>query len=171
MRNGFNKLTKRGKVLTIVAASLVGISAVGAMSGNGTSQPPSNSDTVQPASSIQTTEKSAIKKVDPTCDGKTVIADCTLGNISYKSYVYHPAVSQKSHTETVTTYKEEVRGYCTLCSDGTYSPTCATGRGACSHHGGVAQWNAPISSSVPTNTTKTVIDAPAKDAYYEKSIK
>ena len=170
MRNGFKKLTKRGKVLTMVTASLIGISAVGAMTGGGNSQSPSN-NTVQPTNSVQTTEKSPIKKVIPTCDGKTAISDCTLGNINYKSYIYHPAVSQKSHTETVTTYKEEVTGYCTLCSDGTYSPTCATGRGACSHHGGVAEWNAPISNSVPTNTTKTMIDAPAKDAYYEKVLK
>lgn len=34
--------------------------------------------------------------------------------------------------------------YRTLCNDGEYSPSNAKGRGACSHHGGVANWNAPV---------------------------
>lgn len=34
--------------------------------------------------------------------------------------------------------------YRTLCRDGEYSPSNAKGRGACSHHGGVEDWNAPV---------------------------
>lgn len=34
--------------------------------------------------------------------------------------------------------------YRTLCCDGTYSPSNAKGRGACSHHGGVCNWNDPL---------------------------
>lgn len=116
-----------------------------------------------------TSSVKTIKKVDkPTCDGTTTTTNCALDNVNYKTYIYHAAIPEKSHTEIVTTYKEEITGYCTLCNDGTYSPSCATGRGACSHHGGVAQWNAPISAKVPISTTKTVIDTPAQDAYYEK---
>ncbi|HRN96832.1 MAG TPA: hypothetical protein PLZ58_00050 [Candidatus Saccharibacteria bacterium] len=109
-----------------------------------------------------------VPKKKPVCDGTTVTSDCTVDGISYSTYIYHPTVPEKSHTETVTTYEKEVVGYCTLCNDGTYSPSCATGRGACSHHGGVAQWNAPRYSSVPKTSTKTIIDSPAKEAYYEK---
>lgn len=49
-------------------------------------------------------------------------------------------------TNTVTTKptRKKIAGHCTLCNDGTYSKTCATGRGACSRHGGVKQYNAPI---------------------------
>ncbi len=112
-----------------------------------------------------------IEEIKPICDGKTVTSDCEIDNVSYSTYIYHPAVAEKSHTETVTTYKKEVVGYCTLCNDGTYSPSCATGRGACSHHGGVAEWNAPRYSNVPEYSTKTVVDTPAKEAYYEKIIK
>lgn len=104
----------------------------------------------------------------PTCNGTTVTSDCKLGKIQYKTYIYHEAVPKKTHTEQVTTYEKKVTGYCTLCQDGTYSPSCATGRGACSYHGGVAQWNAPEYSTVPVYTTKTIVDAPAKAAYYEK---
>jgi len=38
--------------------------------------------------------------------------------------------------------RKRIIGYETLCSDGTSSN--ATGRGACSWHGGVAEWNHPI---------------------------
>lgn len=37
---------------------------------------------------------------------------------------------------------KRVSGYMTQCCDGSYSD--AKGRGACSHHGGVCSWNAPI---------------------------
>jgi hypothetical protein len=37
--------------------------------------------------------------------------------------------------------RKEVVGYCTLCNDGTFSPSCAVGRGACSWHGGVSAYN------------------------------
>lgn len=112
--------------------------------------------------------KAAAIEAMPVCDGTSVTSHCKADGGIYKTYVYHPAVAAKTHQETQTTYKEEVTGYCTLCADGTYSPTCATGRGACSWHGGVAQWNAPITSKVPIYTYKQVIDEPAKDAYYDK---
>lgn len=107
-------------------------------------------------------------KPKPTCDGKKVTSNCAVDGVSYKKYIYHAAIAEKSHAEQVTTYQKQVTGYCTLCQDGTYSPSCATGRGACSHHGGVAQWNAPRYSNVPVYSTKVVVDAPAIDAYTEK---
>ncbi len=112
--------------------------------------------------------KAAAIEAMPVCDGTTVKANCKADSEVYKIYVYHSAVAAKTHQETVTTYKEEVTGHCTLCADGTYSPSCATGRGACSHHGGVAEWNAPQKSSVPVYSNKLVIDEPAKEAYYDK---
>ncbi len=128
----------------------------------------SNSVTNKANTSSNVTQPTPKQK--PICDGTTVTASCAVDGISYSTYIYHPAVPEKSHTETVTTYEKEVAGYCTLCNDGTYSPSCATGRGACSHHGGVAQWNAPRYSSVPKTSTKTVIDSPAQEAYYEKVV-
>lgn len=44
--------------------------------------------------------------------------------------------------EKVNPIRKHVIGYCTLCCDGTTSD--ATGRGACSWHGGVCEWNHPI---------------------------
>lgn len=38
--------------------------------------------------------------------------------------------------------RRRISGYCTRCWDGSIS--YATGRGACSHHGGVKNWNDPI---------------------------
>jgi len=111
------------------------------------------------------------KKVTPTCDGTDVTSDCVVDGVTYRTYIYHAGVAEQSHTETDTSYKQELSGYCTLCGDGTYSPSCATGRGACSYHEGVAQWNAPRYRQVPVTTTRVVIDAPAQDAYYEKVVK
>lgn len=107
-------------------------------------------------------------KAMATCDGTTVKGSCKHEGAIYKAYIYHPAVAEITHTVTDTTYKEVVTGYCTLCNDGTYSPSCATGSGACSWHGGVAQWNAPRTSKVPVSTERVVVDAPAVAEYYEK---
>lgn len=153
----------RRVVIGLISAGLLLFGIVGANDSNQSSK----LDTIQTSSATSATENIP-KKVTPTCDGTTVIAACTVDAIHYKTYVYHPAVAEKTHTETVTTYHEEVTGYCTLCIDGTYSPSCATGSGACSHHGGVAQWNAPITGNVPAYSTKTVIDAAAVAEYYEK---
>ncbi len=115
-------------------------------------------------------EKARVAAIEamPVCDGTNVTSSCKADGGIYKRYVYHSAIAAKTHQETEVTYREEVTGYCTLCADGTYSPTCATGRGACSWHGGVAQWNAPRKSSVPVYGSKLVVDEPAKEAYYDK---
>ena len=107
-------------------------------------------------------------KPKPTCDGKNINSNCQLDGVNYKTYIYHAAIAEKSHSEQVVTYEKKVTSYCTLCQDGTMSPSCATGRGACSHHGGVAQWNAPVYSNIPVYSTKKVVDTPAKEAFIEK---
>lgn len=156
---------KRIFIGSIVAGMLL-IGAIG--NGQGSQPAKLNATQTNTTSSVsQDTVKESISK----CDGVTVTASCILDGVSYETYIYHPAVTEKTHTETVTSYTQEVTGYCTLCSDGTYSPSCATGRGACSHHGGVAQWNAPVFRSVPVSSSKTVVDAPAQEAYYEKILK
>lgn len=103
-----------------------------------------------------------------TCDGIKITHDCIFEGVLYSKYIYYPAVEEKYHTETKTTYTTEIIGYCTLCNDGTYSPSCATGRGACSHHGGVAQFSAPIYSQVAHYEKVKVIDSPAIEEKYEK---
>lgn len=105
------------------------------------------------------------------CDGINIVSDCEYENIEYEVYKYYPAVAEQSHVETRTTYTREITGYCTLCRDGTYSPSCATGRGACSHHGGVGEWNAPVYSDVPHYEEIKVVDAPAVAERYEKVVK
>jgi hypothetical protein len=117
-----------------------------------------------------TAKVQATPKAKPICDGISVTTDCAADGVNYSTYVYHQAVPEKSHTETVTTYEKKVSGYCTLCNDGTYSPSCATGRGACSYHGGVDEWNAPEYTNTPVNSTRTVVDAAAQAAYYDKVV-
>lgn len=68
------------------------------------------------------------------CDGIEITSDCVLDDVVYSRYIYHPAVPAQTRTQEVVTYHQEIVSYCTLCRDGTYSPSCATGRGACSHH-------------------------------------
>ena len=107
----------------------------------------------------------------PTCDGTNIVKDCEVEGIIYSIYKYYPAEEEKYHYETVTTYERKITGYCTLCNDGTYSPSCATGRGACSHHGGVREWNAPVYSEVPKQEQKKVVDSPAVPERWEKVVK
>ena len=147
-------MKKRTTIISLVA----GVIVLGIIS--------SAAGQLQPINTISPSK--AAEKVTPACDGTIVTKNCAVEGVSYTTYVYHTAVPEKSHMETVTTYEEKVTSYCTLCDDGTYSPSCATGRGACSHHGGVAQWNAPRYSSVPVQSTQKVVDAPAQEAYYEK---
>lgn len=158
------------KKRVIIGAITTGLVLLGVVS-NAVS-PSQSTDLNNAAPLINTSDTNAApqeaERVTPTCDGTTIAKNCAVKGIDYSTYIYHPAVEEKSHKETVTTYKQEVASYCTLCNDGTYSPSCATGRGACSHHGGVAEWNAPRYSSVPVYSTKKVIDTPARKAYYEK---
>lgn len=154
---------------------VVGILSVSALLLAGTAQytdnpQPSNLDVNQAAYTDSVTETNAVaaEKTELICDGVTIAANCSVDGVKYSKYIYHPAVQETTRTETIVTYKKEISDYCTLCRDGSYSPSCATGRGACSHHGGVAQWNAPRYRDVPVHNTKTVIDTPAREAYYEK---
>lgn len=148
------------KKRVVISSTVVGLILIGAI-GSALDQPQS--------STLNTTEPAqVVEKITPVCDGVSVTKNCAVDGVDYITYIYHPAVAEKSRNETVTTYEQKITSYCTLCNDGTYSPSCATGRGACSHHGGVAQWNAPRYSSVPVYNTKRIIDVPAKEAYYEK---
>ena len=111
-----------------------------------------------------------ITVVAPTCDGTTVTEGCVLDGVRYNRYVYHPAVEQQSHMEQRSSQEQVITGYCTLCMDNTYSPTCATGKGACSHHGGVQQWNAPRYGTQTNTWEEEVIDVPAQAEYYETEV-
>jgi hypothetical protein len=44
--------------------------------------------------------------------------------------------------EKINPERKRISGYVTACCDGSYSD--AKGRGACSHHGGVCNWNEPV---------------------------
>ncbi|HSW74888.1 MAG TPA: hypothetical protein VLG16_03390 [Candidatus Saccharimonadales bacterium] len=154
---------------TLIGLAASGILLLGVIGGANNAQTQnSNTPKNAAAASSPTIKATTAPKAKPICDGTSVTADCTVGGVNYSTYVYHPAIAEKSHTETVTTYQKQVTGHCTLCNDGTYSPSCATGRGACSYHGGVQEWNAPEYTNSPTYSTNTIIDAPAQAAYYDK---
>jgi hypothetical protein len=177
----FKALSRKGKVATIVGASLLGMTAVGAAS----PQP----QTTQPSPPITTTKtQSKTPKIEKKpVEEKTVIAFTTINKedatltkgttkitqegvngertityeVTYKDgietgrekvsdEITKPAVDK---TITVGTYVAPVytpapsttstnpsSGARTgaVCEDG--SSSAATGRGACSHHGGVAYW-------------------------------
>jgi hypothetical protein len=63
----------------------------------------------------------------------------------YEKVLVSPAVQYQPGTPD----RREIIGHCTLCNDGTYSPSCAVGRGACSWHDGVAVYNAPQYRTIP----------------------
>lgn len=64
---------------------------------------------------------------------------------------------------------KKVVGYCTACNDGTWSPSCAVGRGACSWHGGVAAYNVAQYSTI--YGTPAVEARPAVYSYSSKTYK
>jgi hypothetical protein len=105
------------------------------------------------------------------CDGINVVSNCVFDGVEYETYKYYPAQEEQYHYETKTTYEKKVVGHCTLCNDGTRSPSCSTGSGTCSHHGGVAEWNAPIYSNVEHNEQVKIVDSPFVEERYEKIIK
>lgn len=111
-----------------------------------------------------------ISVVAPTCDGTTVTEGCVLDGVRYNRYIYHPAVEKQSHMEQRSSTEQVITGYCTLCMDNTYSPTCATGQGACSHHGGVQQWNAPRYGTSTNTWEEEVIDVAPQDAWIETEV-
>lgn len=156
------------KKILIIGSVIAGLTILGAISGALGQSMTNTSNTTNFIKTDSPAETKTVQKVTPVCDGTIITKNCAIEGINYSTYIYHSAVIEKSHDETVTTYEQKITSYCTLCDDGTYSPSCATGRGACSHHGGVAQWNAPRYSSVPVRSTKKVIDVPAQEAYYEK---
>jgi len=151
----------------VAGIASIGVLMLGLVATTGSQSQTSSLESNQPLYQNSVTEEIK-EKPKPSCDGTVVTTNCTLDGSNYSKYILHEAIPEKSHTETVTTYRQQIRDYCTLCSDGTYSPSCATGRGACSHHGGVAEWNAPRYTQVPEYTSKVIVDAPAIEAYYEK---
>lgn len=61
---------------------------------------------------------------------------------------------------------KKVVGYCTLCNDGTFSPSCAEGSGACSYHSGVNAYNVAQYITIPGTP-----EVPAQSAVYSYTSK
>lgn len=68
---------------------------------------------------------------------------------SPSEYVYKTLVTPAIEYKPGTPDERVITGYCTLCNDGSLSPSCAVGRGACSWHGGVAAYNVPSYRTIP----------------------
>lgn len=120
---------------------------------------------------LSTNANSMMEKITdltlPTCDGTSVTKNCKCEGVKYKIYQYYPEVEEKSHFETTYTY-ENYEDSCTLCVDGTWSPTCATGRGACSWHGGVQEYDATRITTKKIEHKNKVIDESYQKAYVHK---
>lgn len=106
-----------------------------------------------------------------TCDGYNVVSNCIYDGKIYLTYKYHEEMPAKEHIEKKVKYKNVIVGYCTKCKDGTRSPSCSTGKGTCSHHGGVLQWNAPVYERKKYVEEVVVVDQPRVAAYLEKVLK
>ncbi len=157
INNKYSEKQKKLKIWNIVLICIILFGIIGAFT----------DDNEDKSSTKQSSNMKLKDNTTPTCDGISIIKNCELDGKRYNLYKYYPAIEEQSHIEKVRKYKKEITGYCTLCNDGTYSPTCATGSGASSHHGGVAQWNAPLYSQVPYYEETKVIDVPAVTERYE----
>lgn len=152
------------------------------------------------ASTNVQTQSPAQEQAWEICDGKNITAHCVdeEGN-KYSKYVfheaepekteevYHAATAAKTHTvyhpaeygtrtvrgECIKTSISYKNGTCALsqCRDGSYSGS--TGRGTCSHHGGVARSGGPWYTTrtetymIKAAWNETVVDVPAKEAWTE----
>ena len=114
-------------------------------------------------SPYETSISEKIKESTPMCDQlEEGFCQISPGFYNYKLMItpavaYVPAVPDR----------KEVIGYCTLCNDGTFSPSCAVGRGACSWHDGVASYNVEKYRIIPG--TPAVEARPANYSYESKS--
>lgn len=159
------------KIAIIIVVALLLL--VGIFSNNNTKTFETNNKEKQNSETIEVSaeDNKPVEEELPICDGSKIINNCEVDGVIYEVYKYYPPEEEQFHMETITTYEKKITGYCTLCNDGTFSPTCATGRGACSHHGGVARYNAPIYSEVPKTEQKKVIDKEATPERWEKIVK
>lgn len=80
---------------------------------------------------------------------------------SPNTYVFKSLITPAVAYQPGSPDTQKIVGYCTLCNDGSFSPSCAVGRGACSHHGGVAAYD--VGEYVAVRGTPEV---PAKPAVY-----
>jgi len=92
---------------------------------------------------------------------------------SSEDYVYKTVITPAVAYKPGTPDREEITGYCTLCRDGTFSPSCAVGRGACSWHGGVASYGVPkyrIIPGVPEVQARPAVCSYATKSYTDSPI-
>jgi hypothetical protein len=83
------------------------------------------------------TMEEKISSTTPMCDVvENGYCQLSLGVYAIKS-LSSPAIAFQPGTPDT----KKVVGYCTLCNDGTFSPSCAVGRGACSYHSGVQAYD------------------------------
>lgn len=88
---------------------------------------------------------------------------------SSQEYAYKTLVSPAVAAVPAVPDKKVITGYCTLCNDGTFSPSCAVGRGACSWHGGVNAYSVAEYRTIAG--TPAVPAQPAVYNYAQKSYK
>lgn len=99
----------------------------------------------------------SISKTTQSCDAvESGFCQQTPNTYTDKNIIT-PAVAYQVGTPDT----KKVVGYCTLCNDGTFSPSCAVGRGACSYHSGVNAYNVAEYSTIPGTP-----EVPARPAVY-----
>ena len=166
--NTFDKKPKKLKIWKVVLISIFGFGIIGSILDDSEPGYVEASNNIEMSDNVEVPDNNETEEIIiQICDGINVVEDCELDGKEYVLYKYYPPVAEKSHTETITKYETKIVGYCTLCNDGTRSPSCATGRGTCSHHNGVAEWNAPIYKEVPYDEEIKVVDALAITERYE----
>ncbi|TAL14685.1 hypothetical protein EPN95_02155 [Patescibacteria group bacterium] len=107
----------------------------------------------------------SISKTTQSCNNvESGFCEKDIGTYVDKSVV-SPAVMYQPGTPDIKT----IIGYCTLCNDGTFSPSCAVGRGACSYHSGVAGYN--VAQYMTTPGTPEIAAQPAVYSYEPKTYK
>lgn len=91
--------------------------------------------------------KEAVSISTPLCESVET-GFCKSNSYGADWYQYKTVVKPAVAYVAGTPDKQVLEGYCTLCNDGTFSPSCAVGRGACSYHSGVDAYNVPSYSTV-----------------------
>lgn len=113
-----------------------------------------------------------VEQVRQHIEASTPACSDVSGGFCQKSpsvYVEKQLVEPAVQYQPGTPDRKEIVGYCTLCNDGSMSPSCAVGRGACSWHGGVAAYNVAEYVTIPG--TPEVKAQPAVYTYIPETYK
>ena len=96
-------MKRRGIIVSSILVLFI-LGAVGTQPSDNKVETVNNSYDSQTVTDLVSEPKDEIET--PVFDGKIITTDCVSEGIEYSKYIYHEAIIEKSHNETITNYRE-----------------------------------------------------------------